>query len=118
MDGRLKKALDVANTMITFNNQKEILKQEYRDSCLYHENGHRFTISRELINFLSSAISREILENLVILDDFENPYMISNVKEFYKKIFDIYLESSNKYYYEFAKLKKSRFIEKIIDLDA
>jgi hypothetical protein len=118
MDERLEKALSIANAMVTFNNQKELLKQDYKDSCLYHENGYRFTISRELINFLSSLIHAEILEDVVILDDFENPYMISNVKDFYKNIFNIYTESSNKYYHEFVKLKKNRSIEKIIGLDA
>ena len=55
MDDRLKKALDVANLMVTFNSQRDLIKQEFKENCLYHENGHRFTVSRELINFLFSA---------------------------------------------------------------
>ena len=69
MDDRLKSALDVANRMVTFNTQKELMKQEYNESCLYHENGHQFTIDRELINFLTSLIQMECTENIVVIDD-------------------------------------------------
>lgn len=117
MDERLEKALNIANAMVTFNNQKELLKQEYKDSCLYHENGYRFTVSRELLNFLFNLIQKEILEDVVIMDDFENPYMIANVTDFHNNIFNMYTEASNKYYHEYVKLKKNRSIEKIIGLN-
>jgi hypothetical protein len=117
VDERLEKALDIANAMVTFNNQKELLKQEYKDTCLYHENGYRFTVSKELLNFLSTLISMEVLEDAVILDDFENPYMISDIVKFRSNVFSLYTKSSNKYYHEFVKLKKNRSIAKMIDID-
>lgn len=116
MDERLKNALKVANYMTTFNTQREILKQEYLESCTHHESGHRFTINRELINFLTSLISMEHVHDVVILDDFENPCVIEDVLDFRNKIFDIYIESSNKYYHDFVKLKSSRSLEKILDI--
>ena len=116
MDERLKNALKVANYMSTFNTQREILRQEYIDSCTYHESGHRFTINRELINFLSTLISMEHLQDVVILDDFENPFLIVDVSDFRNKIFKLYIENSNRYYHDYVKLKTSRSLEKILDI--
>jgi hypothetical protein len=116
MDDRLKSALNVANRMVTFNTQKELIKQEYKESCLYHENGHQFTIDRELINFLTSLIQMEHNEDVVIIDDFENPYMISNVEDFRSAVFDIYTEKSNDYYHRYIELKKNRSVLTMIGL--
>lgn len=117
MDDRLKKALDVANLMVTFNTQRDLLKQEFKEDCLYHESGHRFTINRELINFLSTLAASGYLEDIVILDDFENPFMISDTKTFLAKIFEIYVESTNKYYHRYTELKSKRTISKVIDIN-
>jgi hypothetical protein len=114
MDDRLKKALDSANFMITFANQKELIKQTFKENCLYHENGRRFTINRELINFLSTLISKGFTEDVVILDDMELPYMVKDLETFLDNIFYIYAESSNRYYYEYTNLVSSRTVEKII----
>jgi len=114
MDDRLKSALDVANRMVTFNTQKELIKQEYKENCLYHENGHQFTIGQELINFLTSLIQMGYDEDVVIIDDFENPYMIAKVEEFRNTIFGIYAEKSNEYYHKYVELKKNRSVLKMI----
>ena len=116
MDDRLKSALDVANRMVTFNTQKELMRQEYKESCLYHENGHQFTIDRELINFLTSLIQMGHNEDVVIIDDFENPYMIENIEEFRSNIFNIYAEKSNEYYHKYINLKKSRSVLTMIGI--
>lgn len=110
MDDRLKSALDIANRMVTFNTQKELIKQEYKESCLYHEEGHQFTINRDLINFLTSLIQMGYDEDVIIIDDFENPYMILNVEEFRSNVFAIYVEKTNEYYYKYVKLKKNRSV--------
>lgn len=116
MDERLKSALDVANRMVTFNTQKELIKQEYKESCLFHENGHQFTISRELINFLTSLIQMGHIEDIVVIDDFENPYMISNIEDFRSAIFSIYAEKSNEYYHKYIELKKNRSVLTMIGI--
>ena len=116
MDDRLKSALDIANRMVTFNTQKELIKQEYKESCLYHEEGHQFTINRELINFLTSLIQMGHDEDVVIIDDFENPYMISDVVEFRSNIFNIYAEKSNEYYHKYVELKKNRSVLTMIGI--
>lgn len=116
MDERLKKALDVANLMVTFNTQRDLLKQEFKEDCLYHESGHRFTVDRELINFLSTLSSLGHTEDVVILDDFENPFMIDDVKEFLDKIFTLYIEATNSYYHKYIDLKSKRSISKLMDI--
>lgn len=116
MDERLKNALEVANLMVTYNTQRELIKQEFNENCLYHESGHRFTVNRELINFLSTLVSMEHYEDIVILDDFENPYMIIDVKDFLNKIFTVYIESSNTYYHKYIELKSKRNISKLMDI--
>lgn len=117
MDDRLKKALDVANLMTTFSTQRDLLKQEYKENCLYHESGHRFTVNRELINFLSTLVTMGYLEDIVILDDFENPFMITDVKLFLDKIFDLYIEGTNEYYHKYIELKTKRSIAKVMDIE-
>ena len=116
MDDRLKSALDVANRMVTFNTQKELIRQEYNESCLYHENGHQFSINRELINFLTSLIQMGYTEDVVVIDDFENPYMIPKVEDFRTSVFDIYTEKSNEYYHKYIELKKNRSVLTMIGL--
>jgi hypothetical protein len=116
MDDRLKSALDVANRMATFNTQKELIKQEYKEKSLYYENGHQFTIDRELINFLTSLIQMGYTEDVVVIDDFENPYMISSLEDFRSAIFSIYSETSNEYYHKFIELKKNRSVLTMIGI--
>lgn len=117
MDDRLKKALEVANLMVTFNTQRDLLRQEFKEDCLFHDRGHRFTVNRELINFLSTLTTLGYNEDVVILDDFENPYMIEDTKEFLDKIFNLYIESTNRYYHRYTELKSKRTISKVIDIE-
>jgi hypothetical protein len=117
MDERLKSALDLANLMVTYNNQKELIKQEYKEDCLFHKDGHRFTIDKELINFLVSLKKLGYIADVVILDDFDNPYMISDVNEFLDSVFSRYFEMTNRYYHRSVTLKNSRSVSKMVDLD-
>lgn len=117
MDERLKKALDVANLMVTFGTQRDLLKQEFKENCIYHVKGHRFTVNRELINFLTTLDTLGHTEDIVILDDFENPFMITDVKIFLSKIFSLYIESTNEYYHKYTEIKSKRTISRIMDID-
>lgn len=116
MDERLQNALKAANYMTVFNTQRQIIKQEYIDSCTYHYLGHRFTVNRELINFLSTLISMNHTSDIVVLDDFENPCLIDKVIEFRDNILSIYVESTNRYYHDYSKLKSNRSLEKILEV--
>ena len=115
MDERLKKALDSANFMLTFNNQKELIKQTFKESCLYHENGHRFTVDRELVSFLSIVLSKGMKTDFVILDDMDIPYMITDVEVFLDKLFQVYTESTRQYIADYSKLKSTRSLSNMVD---
>jgi hypothetical protein len=117
MDDRLKKALNIANLMITFGTQRDLLRQEFKENCIYHDKGHRFTVNRELVNFLSTLVTLGHTEDIVILDDFENPYMIADIKEFLDTILSIYIEATNEYYHKYIDLKSKRSIAKVIDIE-
>jgi hypothetical protein len=112
MDERLEKALEVSNLMITFNNQRNLLKQEYKEKLLYHIDGFRFTINLELINFVSFLVSSGIEESVVI-DDNENPCMIKDLSKFREDILDTYFQASNDYHSKFIDLKSKRSIKKL-----
>jgi hypothetical protein len=51
MDDKLKKALDFSNYMITLDNQKRILKEQYQDNLTHYFNGGKFTVTQQLISF-------------------------------------------------------------------
>lgn len=116
MDERLEKALDVANLMTTYNNQRELLKEKFKEDCLYHKDGHRFFVDRTLINFLSTLLNLGHTSDVIILDDFENPYMIEDVQQMLDEIISVYFESTNDYYSKSIQLKKNRSISKIIGI--
>lgn len=113
MDERLAKALDVANYMITFNNQRDILKQEYKENLIYHYNGFKFTVTLELINFIYIVDSME-LGQIILIDDNQNPCAIEDISTFKNDIFDVYFRATNSYNEKFIKLKKQRSITKLI----
>lgn len=112
MDERLEKALQVANFTLTFNNQKELIKQQFKIDIEYHENGHRFVADLELINFLSTLVNLEINQT-VLIDENGNPYQVSDVAELRKKLLNNYFQASNKFYTDFNELKKKRTVNKL-----
>lgn len=116
MDERLAKALDFSNYMVTLNNQKRLIREKYEEDLLYFYNGSQFSVSRELITFISLMIDK-LQNNLVITDDNGIPTNISNVEEFYENIMDVYFSASNAYYAQYESLKKNRNVEKLIDYD-
>lgn len=115
MDERLQKALDHSNYMVTLNNQKRLLKEQYKENLVYYFNGGQFTVTQELISFCQSLISME-QDSTILIDDNGLPVMVDNLKEYSADIYTTYFEASNKYLNEYTQLKKSRTIESIVDL--
>ena len=56
MDEALEKALDFSNYMVTLNNQKRILQEEYQESLIKYQAGGKFTITKELVSFGSNLL--------------------------------------------------------------
>lgn len=116
MDERLKKALDFSNYMQTLNNQKRLLLEKYQEDLIHFYNGSRFTITRDLIAFIS-VIKLTDQSNIVITDDNNIPCMIENVENFYVDIIDRYNTASTDYHLEYSKLKSNRSVEKLVDYE-
>ena len=114
MDERLEKALEFANFMVTLNNQKRNLKEQYQTECIHYCSGGTFTINKDLITFTKVLIDLGNIENVVLIDDNELPVRINDLKEFFENIVDQYFLASNSYYTEYQNLKKNRNVEALI----
>ncbi len=114
MDERLQKALDFSNYMVTFNNQKRVLKEKYNQELLYYHSGAQFTVTRELINFCYTLLSTGNTE-IILIDDNKFPVQVTDLEEFQSEIFNVYFNASNDYYNEFVALKTKRSTEKLVD---
>jgi hypothetical protein len=115
MDERLQKALEISNYMLTFQNQKRLLKEQYQENLVYYFNGGQFTITQQLISFCQSLLIMNQNETILI-DDNEIPIQIEDLKTFTNNLYSNYFEASNKYLIEYNKLKNNRTIESIMDL--
>lgn len=117
MDERLEKALEFANYMKTLTNQRRVLQEQFKENLIYFYNGSQFTISIELINYTNMLIQKEIVEDVVFVDDNDIPVCIEDLITFSEDIQDQYFQALNKYYAEYNKLKANRSVEKLIDHD-
>jgi hypothetical protein len=116
MDDRLKQALDFANYHQSLAIQRKTLKEKMSAKLTYGFNGGIFKIDRTLLSFVSILCSQGRTNNVVLLDSNENPILIENLQSFKDEIFDRYFTVTFEYQEEYNKIKKSRSIEKLIDL--
>jgi hypothetical protein len=117
MDERLEKALDFSNYMITLNSQKRILKEQYREQIMFYHAGSQFTVSKELMTFVTMLVEKGYEEDVVLVDDNEIPVMIEQLGSFLDDIMDVYFSASNTFHAEYEKLKKNRSVGKLTDYE-
>ena len=115
MDERLEKALDFSNFMVTLNNQRRIIREQYLENCVHYLNGGKFSVTRELINFCHMLVSTD-QEHAVLIDDNDTPIKVENIEDFLSDILDIYFTSSNEYLDKYDKIKKNRSVEGLVNL--
>ena len=113
MDERLEKALDFSNYMLTLNNQKRLLAEKYQEDLIHFYNGSQFTLTRELITFVSAMVSAD-QDEVVITDDNNIPCMVEDLETFYGEIINKYTVASNKYHSAYLELKNNRTVEKLV----
>lgn len=113
MDERLEKALDFSNYMITLGNQRRALEEKFLASCVYYQNGGKFTISKELINFTKLLLEQN-KSSSTMLDDNNLPVHVADLSKFFDEIFNIYTNAVETYFSEYTKLKQNRSIESIL----
>jgi hypothetical protein len=116
MEDQLKKALDFSNYRQTFSIQRKVLKEKVESTLTYGHNGGIFKIDRSLITFVQMLIDRGRTSGVPLIDSNENPILVNDLEKFRDEILDRYFTSTLDYYENYSKLKKSRSVEKLIDL--
>jgi len=117
MDERLAQALEFSNFITTINNQKRMIKEKYFQSLIYFVQGGQFTVTKELITFVTLLVEKGNIENIVLVDDNDRPIEISDLELFLEEVLSIYFESSNMYHQKYTELSKSRDIGSLVNND-
>lgn len=115
MDERLKNALDFSNYSQTLSIKRKQLKERVDAKLTYGFNGGIFKIDRVLLTFVQLLCDKGRTD-AVILDVNENPVLVDDLEKFKDEIFDRYFTSVYEYHEEYQTLKKSRSVEKLVDL--
>lgn len=116
MDDRLKKALDFSNYRQTLSVQRKTLKEKLEARLTFGFSGGIFYIDRSLISFVQMCIDKGRIKGVPLIDLNDNPIMIEDLEIFRDAIFDRYFTSSIEYLKEYESIKKSRTVEKLLDL--
>lgn len=116
MEEILKKALEFSSYNQTLNIQRKLLKEKLDAKLTYGTAGGIFKIDRSLISFVQLLIDQDRIENIPLIDSNGNPVLIENLIEFKEEIFDRYFSATLEYLAEYDKIKKSRSIERLVDL--
>ena len=115
MDSRLEQALDISNHMITLNNQRRIIHEQFLENSIHYLNGGKFSVNRELINFCHTLMQNS-QSQAVLIDDNNIPISIDNLEEFLTDLLDIYFKASYEYLDKYNEIKASRKVEGLVDL--
>lgn len=116
MDEQLKKALEFSNYRQSFSIQRKILKEKVDAKLTYGYNGGIFKIDKSLLSFVQMLVDQGRTSGIPLIDVNDNPILIDDLIKFRDDIFDRYFVSAFDYYNDYEKLKKSRSIEKLLDL--
>jgi hypothetical protein len=116
MDERLRKALDFSNFRHTFSIQRKILKEKNEARLTYGYGGGVFKIDMSLITFVDMLINNGRKNDVPLLDSNDNPILINDLEEFKNEILDRYFTATLEYYKEYEKVKKTRSLEKLLEL--
>lgn len=117
MDERLEKALEFSNYMVTLNNQKRVLKEQFKENIIYYYNGGQFTVNKQLLTFVNMLVEKGNDEDIVLIDDNETPVMISNLNDFLLDITDRYFSAANSYHAQYKDLISKRSVPKLIEYE-
>lgn len=116
MEDQLKQALDFSNYRQTFSIQRKTLKEKIDAKLTYGINGGIFKINQSLISFVQMLLDLGRTTSVPIIDSNDNPILIEDLEKFKDEILDRYFTATLEYYESFQELKKSRSVEKLLDL--
>jgi hypothetical protein len=116
MEDLLKRALEFSNYRQTLSIQKKVLKEKINAQLTYGYGGGIFKIDRPLIVFVQMLIDQGRVQDIPLLDVNDNPIMVSNMEQFRDEIMDRYFSALYDYYEKDQAIRKSRSVEKLVDL--
>lgn len=116
MDDRLSKALEFANYRQTLAIQRKTLKEKINGRLTFGHSGGLFKIDRSLIVFVQMLIDQGRTTDVPLIDENDNPVLVNDLESFRDDILDRYFTATLEYYEEYDKLKKSRTVEKLLDI--
>jgi hypothetical protein len=100
--------ISTANQMENFNNQLQLLKDKFVDSNILFYQGHQFTIQGDLLSLCKSYIDLHRTKDVVLLDDYQTPVLISDLTEFNDNAWHTYQANLNQYHTEYQTLIKNK----------
>ena len=100
--------ISTANQMENFNNQLQLLKDKFVDSNILFYQGHQFTIKGDLLSLCKSYIDLHRTKDVVLLDDYQTPVLISDLTEFNDNAWHTYQTNLNQYHTEYQILIKNK----------
>jgi hypothetical protein len=115
MDARLAKALEFSNFLETQNNQKRIFFAQFNENLIHYVDGHKFTVTQELINFCHLFLDTPA-DDVIVLDDNNIPYSIVDINKFTKELIEVYIVATRKYASDYDSIKKNRSVQGLVDL--
>jgi hypothetical protein len=116
MEEQLQKALDFAHYRQSFSIQRKTLKEKNEANLTYGFNGGIFKINQTLVTFVQMLIDQGRTNGIPLIDANENPILIDDLEKFRDEIIDRYFTSTLEYYEQYNNLKKSRSVEKLLDI--
>ena len=115
MDERLEQALDFSNYMVTLNNQRRVIHEQFLETCVHYLNGGKFSITRDLITFCQTLRDNQ-QDSAILIDDNNSPVEVEDLQSFLDEILNIYFTSSYEYLDKYNEIKSNRSVEGLIDL--
>lgn len=116
MQDQFQKALDFANYQQTFSIQRKHLKEKTEAKLTYGCSGGIFYIDKALLTFVDMLCAKERTQGVVLLDLNQNPILIDDLLKFRDEIFSRYFEVTYEYFENYQKIKKSRSVEKMLQV--
>jgi len=116
MDARLQQALDFAKYKETFEIQKNQAREKLDAKLTFGYSGGIFKIDRGLISFVQFLLDNDRKTDVPLLDYNHNPILVKDLETFKIEILDRYFAGVLEYYNENERIKKSRSVEKLLDL--
>jgi hypothetical protein len=110
MDERLEAALNFSNYMVTLNNQRRVIHEQFLENCVHYLNGGKFSVNKDLITFCQTLVTRE-QTSAILIDDNNTPIEVVDLTTFLDNILEIYFSTTYEYLDKYNEIKKNRTVE-------